>query len=84
MKQTRLIDQIIETLGQDTTVATNKWTHVDTKPLVEDEDSEGPQGAFSYSSAAGMLLYLPPNITYSLNCWMRYMVNIIIASQATL
>ena len=58
MKQTGLIDRILEALGLDTKYATNKWTPAEGKPLTKDENGELPQGSFSYSSVVGMLLYL--------------------------
>jgi hypothetical protein len=79
MKQTGLIDRVIEALGLDTKLATNKWTPAEAKPLTKDEDGEGPQGSFSYASVVGMLLYLAghsrPDITYAVNCCARYMFN---------
>jgi len=79
MKQTGLIDRILEALGLDTKYATNKWTPAEGKPLTKDEDGEPPQGSFSYSSVVGMLLYLAghtrPDIAYAVNCCARYMFN---------
>ena len=77
MKQTGLIDRILEALGLDTKMATGKWTPAESKPLTKDADGEGPQGSFSYSSVVGMLLYLAghsrPDIAYAVNCCARYM-----------
>jgi hypothetical protein len=79
MKQTGLIDRIIEALGLDTKLATNKWTPAEGTPSTKDEDGEGPQGSFSYASVVGMLLYLSghsrPDIAYAVNCCARYMFN---------
>ena len=79
LKQTGLIDRILEALGLDSKLATNKWTPAEATPLSKDEDGEGPQGAFSYSSVVGMLLYLSghsrPDIAYAVNCCARYMFN---------
>ena len=58
LKQTGLIDRILEALGLDSKLSINKWTPAETAPLVKDEDGEPPQGSFSYSSVVGMLLYL--------------------------
>ena len=44
LKQTGLIDRILEALGLDTKLATNKWTPAEATPLTKDEDGEGPQG----------------------------------------
>ena len=72
LKRTGLIDRILEVLGLDTKHATNKWTSAEATPLVKNEDGEGPQGSFSYSSVVGMLLYLSghsrPDISYAVNC----------------
>ena len=69
MKQTGLIDRILEALGLDTKLATNKWTPAEARPLTRDEGGEGPQGSFSYASVVGMLLYLAghtrPDIAYA-------------------
>jgi hypothetical protein len=77
MKQTGLIDRILEALGLDSKLATSKWTPAEAKPLTRDLDGEGPQGSFSYSSVVGMMLYLAghsrPDIAYSVNCCARYM-----------
>ena len=79
LKQTGLIDRILEALGLDSKLSTNKWTPAETTPLVKDEDGEPPQGSFSYSSVVGMLLYLSghsrPDIAYAVNCCARYMFN---------
>ena len=79
MKQTGLIDRIIETLGLDSKMSTSKWTPAEGTPLVRDEEGEPFRGDFSYSSAIGMLLYLSghtrPDIAYAVNCCARYMFN---------
>jgi hypothetical protein len=58
MKQTGLIDRIVEALGLDSKLSTSKWTPAKATPLTRDEDGEPPQGSFSYSSVVGTLLYL--------------------------
>ena len=72
MKQTGLIDRIIDALGLDLKLSTNKWTPAEAKPLTRDEDGEPCQGSFSYASVVGMMLYLAghtrPDIAYALNC----------------
>ena len=77
MKQTGLIDRILDALGLDSKLATNKWTPAESKPLTRDEDGELPQGSVSYSSVVGMMLYLSghsrPDIAYAVNCCARYM-----------
>jgi hypothetical protein len=79
MKQTCLIDRILEALGLDSKLAKNKYTLAEATPLTRDEDGEGPQGSFSYASVVGMLLYLAghsrPDIAYAVNCCARYMFN---------
>ncbi len=58
LKQTGLIERIIETLGLDDGYAQDKHTPAETKPLVKDEDGVAAVEGFSYSSVVGMLLYL--------------------------
>ncbi len=58
MKQTGLIDRVLEALGLDSKLATNKRTPSEGKPLIRDEKGNLPQGSVSYSSVVGMLLYL--------------------------
>ena len=38
LKQTRLIDRVLEALGLDTKMATGKWTPVEATPLTKDEE----------------------------------------------
>jgi hypothetical protein len=77
MKQTGLIDRIINTLGLDSKLSTNKWTPAESKPLTRDEDGEPCQGSFSDASVVGMMLYLDghtrPDIAYAVNCCAQYM-----------
>ena len=42
LKQTGLIDRVVEALGLDTKMATGKWTPAEATPLTKDEDWEGP------------------------------------------
>ena len=58
MKQTGLIDRVIETLGLDVGTGNGKATPAERAPLVKDEDGPIASGDFSYSSVVGMLLYL--------------------------
>jgi hypothetical protein len=55
------------------------WTPAEATPLTRDKDGKPPQGAFSYASVVGMLLYLSghsrPDIAYAVNCCARYMFN---------
>ena len=79
LKQTGLIDCVLEALGLDTKMATGKWTPAEATSLTKDEDGEGPQELFSYSSVVGMLLYLSGHsqhdISYAVNCCAIYMFN---------
>ena len=79
MKQTGLIDQILEALGLDSELAKNKYTPAEGTPLTRDVDGEGLQGSYSYASVVGMMLYLAghsrPDIAYAVNCCARYMFN---------
>jgi hypothetical protein len=77
MKQTGLIERVVEALGLDDGYARDKHTPAETKPLVKDEDGVAAAEGFSYSSVVGMLLYLSghtqSDITYAINCCARYM-----------
>jgi len=77
MTQTGLIDRIITALGLEGGGHYPKATPASHKPLVRDTDGVAAEGAFSYSSVVGMLLYLAghsrPDIAYAVNCCARYM-----------
>ena len=77
MKQTGLIERVVEALGLDDGYARGKHTPAETKPLVKDADGAPAVEGFSYSSVVGMLLYLSghtrPDIAYAVNCCARYM-----------
>ena len=77
MKQTGLINRVVEALGLDDGYAHGKHTPAKTKPLVKDEDGVAAVKGFSYSSVVGMMLYLSghtrPDITYAVKCCARYM-----------
>ena len=77
MKQTGLIQRVIEAVGLDDGMAKGKFTPSELSPLVKDADGEPAGGMFSYSSVVGMLLYLSghtrPDIAYAVNCCARYM-----------
>ena len=85
LKQTGLVHCILEAMGLDSNMATNKWTPADTKTLTKDEDEEGPSGTSSYSSVLAMLLYcsghLCPDIAHDVNCFSRYMFNPILSHE---
>ncbi len=77
MKQTGLIERVVEALGLDNGYTCGKYTPAETKPLIKDEYSVATAKGFSYSSVVGMLLYLSgntqPDITHAVNCCARYM-----------
>jgi hypothetical protein len=85
MKQTGLIDRVIEALDLDDGYARVKHTPADIKPLVNDADGAPAVEGFSYSSVVGMLLYLSghtrPDIAYAVNCCARYMFATSIATK---
>ena len=72
LKQTELIDQVIETLDLHVGTTTGKWTPRESVQLVKNMDGKSPSRDFSYSSVIGMLLYLAghisPDITYMVHC----------------
>ncbi len=76
MKQTRLMNWVIEALGLDFGLVKGKHTPSESKPLVKNLNFEVDSGAFSYSSVVGMLLYLSghirPDITFAAFCCAQY------------
>ncbi len=58
MSQTGIINRMLNALGLDSKLSTNKWMPVEAKPLTHEVDGEPCQGSFSYSSIVGMMLYL--------------------------
>ena len=77
MKQTGLIQRVIEAVVLEDGMVKGKFTPSEQSPLVKDADGEPPSGMFSYSSAVGMLLYLSVNIhpdtAFAVNCCAQYM-----------
>jgi hypothetical protein len=75
-------------LGLDSKMVTPKWTPAEATLLACDNDGEPPQGAFSYESVVGMLLYLSghshPDIAYVVNCCAWYMFNPKLSHKKTL
>ncbi|KAL7462943.1 hypothetical protein ACHAXS_003313 [Conticribra weissflogii] len=58
LKQTGLIDRVLNTMGLDVGTAKSKRTPAEAKSLIKDEEGLPMSGDFSYSSIVGMLLYL--------------------------
>jgi hypothetical protein len=79
MKQTGLIDRIVEALRLNSKMVTPKWMPAKATLLTQNEDGKPPQRSFSYASVVGMLLYLSghsrPDIAYVVNCCARNMFN---------
>ncbi|KAL7456501.1 hypothetical protein ACHAXS_000383 [Conticribra weissflogii] len=77
LKQTDLIDRVVETLEFEVFTAKSKFTPLECKLLVKDDNGESPSGDFSYSSVVRMMLYLSghprPDIAYAVNCTAWYM-----------
>ena len=77
MKQTGLIQRVIEAVVLEDGMVKGKFTPSEQSPLVKDADGEPPSGMFSYSSVVGMLLYFSghtrPDIAFAVNCCARYM-----------
>ncbi len=71
MKQTGLIDRILDALGLDSKLYMIKWMPAEAKPLTCDVDGELFQGSYSYVSVVGMMLYLAghtrPDNVYAVN-----------------
>ena len=78
LKQTGLIDRVIETLSLDIGTTSGKFTPAEAKPLVKDADGDPVLVDFSYSSVIGMLMYFSghrrPDKAYTVNCCTRYLV----------
>ena len=53
MKQTGLINRVVEVVGLDDGYACGKHTPAETKPLVKDEDGVAAVEGFSYRSVVG-------------------------------
>ena len=58
MKQTGLVQQILEAVGFDDGIVKGKMTPCKQELLAKDADCKLANGIFSYNSLVGMLLYL--------------------------
>ena len=56
MKQTVLIQRVIESVGLDNVMVKKNFTPSDQRPLVKGSDGEPLSGMFRYSIIVGMLL----------------------------
>ena len=77
MKQTGLIQRVIEAVGLKDGMLKVKFTPSEQRPLVKDADDKPPSGMFIYGSIFGMILYLSvhnrPDIYFAVNFCARYM-----------
>ena len=77
IKQTGLIQHIIEAIVLDNGTVKGKFTPSEKRPLVKDSNGEPPIGMFRYSNVVGILLYLPvhncTDIDFDINFYARYM-----------
>ena len=71
MKQTGLIQCVIEALGLDDGTMKGKFIPSEQRPLVKDAYGEPSSGMFIYSSIVGIILYLSghtcPYIAFAVN-----------------
>jgi hypothetical protein len=65
MKQTGLIDRIIEALGLDKGTVNGKSTPAEATPLVKNEDGEAASGGFNYASVVGYTISMATTNTYT-------------------
>ena len=76
MTQEGLTDQIIEAMGLDIDLSTQKSTPCLKAPLTKDLDGDPCSESFTYASIVGMLLYLAehscPDISYSVSQVARF------------
>ena len=77
MKQTGLIDRVLDALGLDVGTVNDKVMPSEHAPLTKDEDGPLASGDFNCASFVGMLLYLAghscPDTAYAVNCAACYM-----------
>ena len=75
MKQSGLIQCIIEAVGLDDGTVKVKFTPKYQRPLFKDVVGSPPIGMFGYSSVVGMIIYLLVNTrpykAFSVNCCSR-------------
>ena len=76
MKQTGLIQCVIEAVGLDDGVKKGTFTPSEQRPLVKDSDGKTPSGMFRYRSVVGMIIYLSGHnrldIAFAVNCCNQY------------
>ena len=77
MKQTGLVDHVINAVGLGNGMDKGKYTLSVSVPLVKNKDVVPISGIFNYRSVVGIMIYLSghtrPDIAFLVNCCTKYM-----------
>ena len=88
MKQTGLVQRVIEAVGLDDGMLKVKFKPSDQRPLVRNSDDKPPSGMFIYSSIFGIFIYLSghtsTDISFTVNFYAQYMFRPKISHELTL